>query len=270
MPHYTGDISIFSIDSASQLAYFDGVTINLDNADGNTAAITAKGQRASILKTSGMIDVALRGVSAVTSDSTTHLDLTSLALGGLTFTCFSSTSINISYAKQTVPCAGSRWKMEDNTKLILEAEIKVQCVNGTASTLLAPFGSAAALADSNATYSLVFNSVTYTIPVLISSAVLTAERDGVQEVTVKLKGRSPDSGNFPSAPTGTTGLLQKAMNAYNTAVAFSFQSITSTNGVAVAGNVKFDSVNFSIEDEQIVSVQYNFRNYGAWTVAAGT
>ncbi|HLO97252.1 MAG TPA: hypothetical protein VK171_01545 [Fimbriimonas sp.] len=270
MPHHTGDISLFDVDSASVLSYFDDVTLTLTNMTANTASVKAKGQRSSIMKSSGTVSVPLRSISTTTTDGATHLDLVSLALGALTFDCFTSTTVDISYAKAVVPCVGSRYKMEDNTKLILAAALKVQCVNGTGEALLTPFDDAAALSASNANYSLAFNGVTYTIPSLIQEGVLVAERDGIQDISLKLEGRSPDSGNYPASPTGTTGLLQKAMNAYNTAIPFAFQSITGTVGVAVSGNLKFDSVSFSIEDEQIVPTSYTFRNYGAWTVEQGS
>lgn len=270
MPHTTGQISVFSLDGSSVLTTFDNVTAAFENTVADTSSVLAKGQRQSIMKTMATFTVPLRSVSGTTSDAATHLDLTSLAIGGTTLTCFTSTTLNISYAKANVPCAGSRYKMEDNTKLILDAEIVVQVVDTLAATIMSVFNNGAALSASNVTYSLVYNGVTYTIPMLMQAVDLVAEREGMQELRIKLQGRSPDTGNYPSAPTGTTGLLQKALNAFNTAIAISFQSITGTNGVAISGNVKFDSASFTIEDEQIVPVNYVFRSYGAMTVAAGT
>ena len=268
--HQIGDISIFSIGGSSQLAYFDNVTLTTSNTTANTASVGANGQRSSIMKSGATIDVNLRGVSATTSDAATHLDLTSLAFGAYTFTCFTSASLNISYQTATVPCVGSRYKMEDNTQLILAAEIKVQAVNGLAEAFMVPFNSAAALSTSNGNLSLVYNGVTYTIACLIQEVSLVAERDGIQELSIKLEGRAPDTGSFPAAPTGTTGLLNKALNDYNTALAVSFQSITGTNGINASGNFKFQSASFEIADEQIVPVAYSFRSYGALTVAQGT
>lgn len=270
MPQYTGDISIFSIGGSSQLAYFDNVTLTTSNSVANTASVGAKGQRSSIVKTSATIDVNLRGVSATTSDAATHLDTTSLSIGALTFTCFSSCALNISYATAVVPCVGSRYKQEDNTKLILAADVKVQAVSGTAEALMVPFNNAAALSASNATFTLIFNGVTYAIPMLIQEVSLVAERDGIQEISIKLEGRSPDSGAFPTTPTSTTGLLNKALNDYNTALAVSFQSIASTVGINVSGNFKFQSASFEIADEQVVPVAYSFRNHGAVTIVQGS
>ena len=270
MPHNTGDISIFSIGGSSQLAYFDNVTLTTTNTTANTASVGASGQRSSVMKSSATIDVNLRGVSATTSDAATHLDLTSLAIGALTFTCFSSCSLNISYATATVPCVGSRYKMEDNVNLILAADVKVQAVSGTASTLMIPFNNAAALSASNVTFTLIYNGVTYAIPMMLQEVSLVSERDGIQEISIKLEGRAPDSGAFPTTPTSTTGLLNKALNDYDTALAVSFQSITSTNGVNVSGNFKFQSASFEIADEQIVPVAYSFRSHGAVTIVQGS
>jgi hypothetical protein len=222
------------------------------------------------MKSSATIDVNLRSVSGTTSDAATHLDLTSLAIGALTFTCFSSCALNISYATAPVPCVGSRYKLEDNTNLILAADVTVQAVSGTASTLMIPFNNAAALSTSNVTFTLIYNGVTYAIPMLIQEVSLVAERDGIQDINIKLEGRAPDTGAYPTTPTSTTGLLNKALNDYNTAVAVSFQSITSTNGVNVSGNFKFQSASFEIADEQIVPVSYQFRSEGAVTIVQGS
>jgi hypothetical protein len=270
MPHHIGDISVFSIGGSSQLAYFDNVTLTTTNMTANTASVGAAGQRSSIMKSSATIDVNLRSVSGTTSDAATHLDLTSLAIGALTFTCFSSCALNISYATAPVPCVGSRYKLEDNTNLILTADITVQAVSGTASTLMIPFNSAAALSTSNVTFTLIYNAVTYAIPMLIQEVSLVAERDGIQEINIKLEGRAPDTGAYPTTPTSTTGLLNKALNDYNTALAVSFQSITSTNGVNVSGNFKFQSASFEIADEQIVPVAYQFKSEGAVTIVQGS
>ena len=270
MPHHIGDISVFSIGGASQLAFFDNVTLTTTNMTANTASVGAAGQRSSIMKSSATIDVNLRSISGTTSDAATHLDLTSLAIGALTFTCFSSCALNISYATAPVPCVGSRYKLEDNTNLILAADVTVQAVSGTASTLMIPFNNAAALSTSNVTFTLIYNGVTYAIPMLIQEVSLVAERDGVQDINIKLEGRAPDTGAYPTTPTSTTGLLNKALNDYNTALAVSFQSITSTNGVNVSGNFKFQSASFEIADEQIVPVSYQFRSEGAVTIVQGS
>jgi hypothetical protein len=270
MAQHTGDISIFSIASNSVLAAYDNVTLTTTNTTGNTASVGARGQRSSILKSMATIDVNLRGTSTTTSDATTHLDLTSLAFGAYTFTCFSSVSLNISYATAVVPCVGERYKMEDNTKLILNAEIRAQAVTGMAEAFMVPFSDAAALSTSNANLGLVYNGVTYTIAMMLQEVSLVGERDGIQELSIKLEGRAPDSGAFPAAPTGTTALLDKAFNAYNTAVAIAFQSVASTAGINASGNFKFQSVSFELADEQIVPVSYSFRSYGAVTIAQGT
>lgn len=270
MAHHIGDISIFSIGGADQLAYFDNVTLNIPNTMVNTASVGANGQRSSIAKTEATINVNLRGVSSTTSDATTHLDLTSLAFDGYTFTCFSSFTLNISYVEQPLPCVGERYRMFDNTNLILTATIVAQCVNGMAEAFMVPFSDAAALADSYGNLSLVYNGVTYTIPMGLQEVSLGAERDGVQELNIKLDGRAPDTGAYPAAPTSTTGLFNKALNAYNTALAVSFQSIAGTNGINASGNFKFVSASFELADEQIVPVSYQFKSHGAVTIAQGT
>lgn len=270
MAHHIGDISIFSIGGADQLAAFDNVTLTLSNTMGNTASVIANGQRSTILKTEGMIDVNLRGVSTTTSDATTHLDISSLAFDGYTFTCFSSVALNISYASQNLPCVGERYRLFDNTNLILTATIVAQVVSGMAEAFMVPFSDAAALADSYGNLALVYNGVTHTIAMGIQEVSLGAERDGVQELNIKLEGRAPDSGAYPAAPTSTTGLFNKALNAYNTALAVSFQSITGTNGINASGNFKFVSASFELADEQIVPVSYQFKSHGPLTIAQGT
>lgn len=269
MSQLVGDITILSVGGSSVLASFDGVTLTMTHDTADTSSLKSKGTRADITKASGTVAIPLRSLNG-SSITASHFDASALQLGALEFPCFASTGINIGYTKTVLPCVGAKFRNEVNNKLQLSATISVMATAGMATTLLTPFDKDTAVTGAHATYTVTFNGVTFTFPVLIQQVTLTAERDGAQVLDVTLSGRAPDTGDFPTAPTGTTGLLAKALNDYKTALAFSFQSAASTAGVNVSGNLFFDSVSFTIQDEQIVPISYNFRNSGGWDVAAGS
>lgn len=268
--HLTGDFSVFTLDASSVLTFFQNVTLRLTETTVDASNVGAKGTKSEGIKQVGMIDVSLRSTSTGSGDSVSHYDAGSLTVAGRTFTCYKSAGINISYKKAVRPCVGAKYRSEDNTKLILSGEFDLAPENGDAAAMMTPFDAAAAYTAKNGNWSLAIDGTTYTIPVRIIEAELVGEDADSQMLRVRWEGRSPASGNYPAAPTGTTGLLQKALNAYNTALAFTFQSKASTVGVAVSGNFKFESVSLKIEDEQLIPVQYSLRSDGNWTVAAGT
>ncbi|MBS1725362.1 MAG: hypothetical protein JST51_01480 [Armatimonadetes bacterium] len=267
--HYTGDISLFTLNGSSVIDTFDGVTLTVTEEQKDVSSLRAAGENMAGTKLEGMIEVDLRTQAGV-AGTVSHLDAASLALGSLSFDCFRTTSFNIAYNTADEPCVGAVYRRKLNTKLKITTKVEVTADDDIASSILSAFASSASWSARNATYDLAFNSINYTLPMRMSSAQLVGERDGLQVVSVDLASKSPDTGAFPTAPTGTIGLLQKSLNAFKDPIAFAFQSIASTIGVAVSGNVMFDSVSFEISDEAIVPIKYRFRNYGDWTIAAGT
>lgn len=268
--HYTGDISLYSIDSTNLLSFFQNVTLRVQETTLDASSLKATGTRAEGVKMAGTITTSLRSTSSTTSDSVSHYDAGSLTFGGRTFTCYASAGIEVSYKKYLRKCVGAKYKNEVNTKLELKGEFEITAEDGDAEALLTPFDAGAAYTAKNAVWTLSLNGTTITIPVRLTQVELVGEGDDGQVLRVSWDGRAPNSGAYPTAPTGTSGLFQKALNAFKTPIAFTFQSIAGTVGVAASGNLFFDTVSLKIEDEQLIPIQYSFRNAGDWNFDGGT
>ena len=145
-------------------------------------------------------------------------------------------------------------------------------IDGTA-TLKVPVAAvplmAALDAPSNAAgaYSFTLNGVTVTFPVVITSAAHGASNGQVQTVTVNFVGQDPLTGDMPSAPTGTTTILEKILNVPQTALAIAWTTKAS-GGVAYTGNALIQSYSISISNGAVVTESMTWAGVGAITDAA--
>lgn len=114
------------------------------------------------------------------------------------------------------------------------------------------------------TYDMVLNGVNIEVPMMITDYThLFAER-AIQVIRASLTGRSPDSGNYPTAPTSTTSILEKAFNVPQTALAMALTSKAGAGlGRARTGNFLFSGFRFDHNDSQVVKVTYDFVAQGA-------
>lgn len=116
--------------------------------------------------------------------------------------------------------------------------------------------------------SFTINGVTITVPMTLNSIQHGVDQSGAQQYTVGLSGQSPDSGDYPTAPTGTTTLLEKALNAPGTALAIAFTPVgTVGEGGQLAGNVVFSEFAVTVQERNLVLEEYTFVNDGpiTWT-----
>lgn len=112
------------------------------------------------------------------------------------------------------------------------------------------------------------NGVSVSVPMTLTNVEHGVSESGVQQYTVTLSGQSPDTGDYPTAPTGTSTLLEKAFNAPQTALAILFTPIgTVGQGGQLGGNVKIASFQISVQERNLVLERYTFVNDGpiTWT-----
>ena len=91
--------------------------------------------------------------------------------------------------------------------------------------------------------------------------------DDVQRLEISFVGQDPGSSDYPAAPTGTTSILEKALNAAQTAVAIVWTTQVA-GGAAYTGNALYSSFAFSINQGRVVRNQYSFVGVGAPGIAA--
>lgn len=111
------------------------------------------------------------------------------------------------------------------------------------------------------------NSITTTMPVVINSAEHVATVGSAQVINLTFTAQDPLTGDHPSAPTGTSTLWEKALNAGHTAVAIQYTTKAS-GGIDYTGNAVFAGFSLSVKNRDVVRNSYTFAGVGAPTIAA--
>lgn len=258
-----GDISIFSVNSVNLLADFQNVTMVLDENQAEGSAVSRAGMTPIGTKLSGTITTEILSMKTL-PDRVTHLDLSAITIGGVSY-LGDVRSIDFSGAFTQVQQAGAGewWAKPQNVKKGYTATVELD-VRSTHAAVFFALAASTTAGDRNVVFSFTLNSVPYTLPMRVKTCTLGAQRDDLQRITLVLEGRDPGSGNYPTAPTGTVGLLAQAFNAPFAEMAFEFES-KSVNGTNLVGNCVFQSFGFRIEDDALVSLNYVFSTYGAVT-----
>jgi hypothetical protein len=121
--------------------------------------------------------------------------------------------------------------------------------------------------DADLAFTFTLNGVQVTFPVIITSVAHNASVGQVQTINVSFQGQDPLTGNNPSAPTGTTTILEKVLNAPQTAIPIAFTSKAS-GGVAYTGNALIQSYSVNISNSAVVEESMTWAGVGAPTDAA--
>jgi hypothetical protein len=121
--------------------------------------------------------------------------------------------------------------------------------------------------DADGAFSFTLNGVTVTFPVVITSAAHGASNGQTQMVAVNFVGQDPLTGDMPSAPTGTTTILEKILNVPQTALAIAWTTKAS-GGVAYTGNALIQSYSVNISNGAVATENMTWAGVGAITDAA--
>lgn len=264
--HDIGDISVYTLGGIDLLGVFESVTYSVEETQQEGSIMSRDGETPQGTKLAGRLDTGLMSTISA-PDRVSHLDLSGFTVGGTDYLAvLRSLKFSGSFQQRLRAGVGAWWKRPQNSKKAYKASVSLDCDDSVLSALMIAMSSTT-YADRNKTLSFVLNGVTITLPTRMSRVEHTGQRDDLQMVTVDLVGRSPDSGSYPAAPTGTSTLLEKAFNAFQTELAFTFTS-KAASGHSVTGNCIFNSFEFSVEDEQLVLNRYVFDTFGAPTSSA--
>ena len=118
-------------------------------------------------------------------------------------------------------------------------------------------------ADLAAVLSLTLNSVAITVPGHLRRGSHAVQ--GRQKVSIGWES-SDNGGTMPTAPTGTSTMLERACNAPKTALAFTFVS-KAVAGLSRTGYVLIESGEISGEPDKIVKEAWNFVVSEPWTTS---
>jgi hypothetical protein len=115
-------------------------------------------------------------------------------------------------------------------------------------------------------YSFTINGVTITLPMMLKSAEWKADSGDFQKFSCKMESASPATGAYPTAPTGTTSLLEKALNGYRTAMTCNITTRVA-EGSVYEGDFVFSSFSINHSSNGLVTYKFDLINQGEVTHA---
>ena len=196
-----------------------------------------------------------------------HMDLTGSTLA--TLDCkpeLSGITLRVTNPINPVPNVGEqfrRYQCDPGGSIAADLDLEVADSASNALALLALLESDDP-DDVAALLALVLNGGNITVPGHMRRGSHNVA--GRQKVTIGFVGSDPGGVAYPTAPVGTSTLLEKAINAPKTPLAFTFASHT-TEGLARTGYLLIQSAEVRIEDARIVRESYSFRVTGDWGTA---
>lgn len=275
MKHATGDISVFSHNANSLLAYIENVSYetNINTEDGST--IAGLGENACPTKQESWIRTGLFSDSAF-GCRVSNLDVSLVQFGSFAEQAIvRGGSFNGTFTQQETSGVADRWKYPQNTKKNYTASLDLVIPTTSNDILsivqLAHGADATTLDDLLGDLSITINSVTTKVKMRIVKVEHQFEKAGLQHVRLDFSGASPTPGTaYPETPTGSTTLLEKAFNDFNTpyAIILNGSAVGTGQSVKYTGNYIVRSFGFSFQDGQLIVAEYEFCSVGAVTPAA--
>lgn len=258
----SGDLSVWSINSVSQLAFLGDASIMIDHEDVDGSPITRIYESSQIVGSSGTVKCSLMSV-LTGATKINNLDVSAFTVGGTSYLAgLDSGSLQVEWTHQEGKAVGTQWAYPVVTKkkISMDATLKIPTSGGGGLMLLMD----SATSGLEVVASITINSVATTFAGLLKSIDHTFAHGDVQKYKVQIKGRNPDTGTFPAAPTGTTTILELFLN---TLSSISFAITAKASGGSVySGNMLPKSLNMQWANGQLVMVDVEFATQGAVTI----
>ncbi len=265
-----GDLSVFTIGGTDYLSTARDIMYRLTNDTVDGKILKVLGRQAQVVKRgielqtgqftnfSTPVRVANLDISAFTIDA---IDYKAKLLGG---------SFNISLEHKEASGVADLWKFPIVTAKDFTARAELLIPASAAATNPARvFGAdahSATVANSQMVFSMTINGVAITLPMVVKSFEHRLNDGDYQRVGVELVGQGPDSGSYPTAPAGSTSLLEKAFNAPGTALAGVLTPKAGAGeGNSYAGNLIYQGVSFDFNDASLIVPSFSFVSQGTWT-----
>lgn len=261
---WDGKLNTFSVGGAAQLEYLENATLSEESQTVNGASVLYGGELVQETKARARLDCSLFS-DLSTGIRISHLDLSAASLGAVNLLSphiMASLDFNIKMNHVMKAATGLKWEHPQVSGRVFAASLELDIDDAsTPDLLLAMFSST--YADRNKTLTFVLNGVSVSMPMRIIGSTQPIEQAGKQKYTMVLGDASGRSGTTVT-PSGSTTLLEKAINAYKTVVAFAFQG-ASTYNIAVSGNMVWDALGLKIEDGLLVPSRMSFLGQGTIT-----
>lgn len=259
---------MFSVGGTSLLDVLTSATLESNNATDEGATATSKANSPQLVKKSATLTFDLVANSSGGGARATNLDVSALTIGGTAYVAsLQNATLSIGYVSDSdVSGEADKWAFPQNIRLgdvTIDGTLKIEA---SAAPGIIAIGLSATLTDAVADVTLTVNGVPYTMPMIIEKVGHMVKRDNVQECQVTLKLRDDGYTNIPNAPTGTTSIIEKALNAYTTALALSWTTKAS-GGLTYSGNFIFNSVTLTTSNSSVISLAVTMSSQGTITAA---
>ena len=264
--HITGDLSVWSVGGGSLLATVASVSAEFTEKQVDGSSIARLGKSNQGTKISGAISTSVMSTIAA-PDRVSHLDLTSASLNGnpylgdLASLTFKGTMENKMRAG-----VGAMFERPVVTKKDYSASVELDATLATTSQIAVAMLSANYSARDVA-LALVLNGVAVSLPMRMSKLVHKFERDDLQRLALDLTGKDPGTGAYPTAPTASGSLLERALNDPTSPLAFTLTS-HATEGVRYEGSMVFTDFSFAVKDGELVTTDYSWMTTGTVTAVS--
>lgn len=269
---YAGlDLSLATVGGVALASAGYTVDLLVENDGQDAGLITRLGKNTQPVKQSGTLTVSLNSILSG-SDRVSHLNVSAFTIGGTSYlNVLKSYNLSGSFDHEMQAGIGEKYAKPQVVAKDYAINASLNVENTDSFTLLGLMGGSD-FSNIDQVVSATINSVAITVPMNIQSVGLALNRAALQELALSFVGADPGTGDYPTAPTGTTTILEKALNSATSEFAFAFQNVLSgnTNGVNVSGNCVFDSFTVETSDGNLVSETYTFKTYGTITTAASS
>lgn len=262
---YFGDISVFSVASGDLLGSISNISYDIQADSDEGGAIAVIGESPQFTGTK--IEIATTAMSNTASGRVTDLDVSAFSIGGVSSRPKLKTfSLKGAYTQQETSARGDKFHAPQVTNKSYSGSAELYVLDDAAPMLVETLlGSTTTV--NNSTISITINGVTITLPILITGHKWSVEYGGLQMLSLQFSGRALLDGNpYPTAPTGTSTLLEKALNAPTTALAYEIKT-RATNGVDITGNMVWNSFEINVPERGVVKTSYSWSGTGTPTVA---
>jgi hypothetical protein len=269
---YSGqDIGIFTAGGIALVAAGTNFTFSMTNEKQDAGLIARLGKNSQGVKTNCKLSVDLASVVSG-SQRVSHVNVTAFTIGGVSYlNVLKSFTLSGSFEHVMQAGVGEKYGKPQVTAKDYQISVDIDVESDDAKTLF-DFLGGSDFSNNDQTVSITVNSVVLTFAMNLNEATLTGQRYALQQISMSFDGGDPGAGVYPAAPTGTSTILEKALNAPTTEVSFTFQNAlaSDTHGIKASGTAVFDSFSFKVVDGQLVEENYSFVTYSTVTLAASS
>ena len=246
-------------------------SFELANEKQDAGLVARLGKNSQPVKAAGKLSVSLNPVVSG-SERVSHGNVSVFTIGGVSYlNVLKSYSLSGSYEHWMQAGVGEKYVKPQVVAKDYQIAVALDIESTDSYTLMNLMGGAD-FTNVDQTVSITINSIAITIAGNLNQGTVKAQRYDLQELSLSFDGADPGAGSYPAAPTATATILEKALNAPTTELAFAFQNAQSgdVTGMNASGYAVFESFSIEVQDGQLISETYNFATYGSVTIAASS